>query len=76
MRDSTIRWALRWRSKNDTEYIIFENCLPKFFLTRKAARHYANEKYGYIKTRKDLRQEPHWWRFPRAIKVRIKIEQL
>lgn len=75
-----VRWSLKWYSRNYrdgiTEYIIFENCLPKFFLTRETARQYANEKYRYIKTRKDLKEEPHGWRFPKAIKIRITIEEL
>lgn len=77
---SLVRWALKWHSKNKAdginEHIIFDNCLPKFFLRRKVARMYANEKYGYIKTRKDLREEPHGWRFPRTIKVRITLEEI
>ena len=28
-----------------------------------------------IKLRKDLREEPHGWRFPKAIKVLIKIKE-
>ena len=77
---SLVRWAIKWHSKNKldgiTEHFIFAKCVPKFFLRRKIARRYANEKYGYIKTRKDLREEPHGWRFPRAVKVRITIEEI
>ena len=76
MKNSVVRWALKWCSKNNADYIIYDNCLPKFFLTRKEARKYANKKYGYIKTRIDLRQEPHNWRIPRAIKVKITIQEI
>ena len=74
-KESLVRWALKWRSKNKldgiTEHIIFDKCQLKFFSTRKDARDFANERYGYIKTRKDLREEPFGWRVPRAVKVRI-----
>ena len=74
------RWALRWHSKNRldgiSEHFMFDDCLPLFFRTRNLARIYCNCRFGYIKHRKDLRTEPHGWRVPRAIKVRITIEEL
>lgn len=69
-------WAAQWHSKNsldgDTRHIINENCLPKLFRTRQTCRNWIKEKYGYIKDRKDLRAEPHGWRLPVAIKVKVK----
>lgn len=66
-------WGLEWYSKNTlngiTRHLIFDACLPKLFITRQEARHFAKEKYGYIKVRKDLRNEPHGWRVPRPVKV-------
>ena len=70
-----IRWGLMWYSKDSlygiTRHLIFENCLPVLFTTRKEARAFNQEKYGYIKLRKDLRTEPHGWRLPREIRVKI-----
>ena len=69
-------WAGKWRSNNfldgKREHILYENCLPRLFKTRREARAYISEKYGYIATRKDLRTEPHGWRVPVAVRVVIK----
>jgi hypothetical protein len=45
------------------------------FRTRQKAREYINEKYGYIRTRPDLRVEPHGWRIPTAIKVDVVVKE-
>jgi hypothetical protein len=69
-------WAGQWRSKNSLdgkiEHVLYENCLPVLFRTRKDARDYIQTKYGYIKTRTDLREEPFGWRMPKVVKVEIK----
>jgi len=66
-------WVGQWYSHNRldgvTKHILYDNCLPVLFRTRRECREYIKEKYGYIKDRKDLREEPHGWRLPRAIKV-------
>jgi hypothetical protein len=70
-------WGLLWYSRcaldGERSYIIRQRTasLPALFTTRREARDYANEHYGYIKQRIDLRQEPHGWRFPRPIRLRI-----
>jgi len=68
-------WAGEWYSRNRLDgtrtHLLYDNCLPCLFKTRKLCREYIQEKYGYIKDRKDLRDEPHGWRLPRPIKVRI-----
>ena len=68
-------WAGEWRSRNmldgETRHIIYEDCLPKLFRTRRKCREYIQGRYGYIALRPDLRKEPHGWRVPRAIKVRV-----
>ena len=73
------RWALEWKSKTrlegEKQWIMWSNCFPLLFLTRRDARKYANEKHGYIKTRKDLRNEPHGWRFPKAVRVSVSIKK-
>lgn len=71
-------WGLMWNQKNKlegrTNFIIRDkNCLPRLFRSRKEARDFANEEFEYIKTRKDLRSEPHGWRMPRPVKVKISI---
>ncbi len=68
-------WAGEWRSKchldGERRHIIYNNLLPALFRTRRECREFLLEKYGYIKTRKDLMAEPHGWRMPQAIKVEI-----
>ncbi len=44
------------------------------FRTRAECRAWIDEHYGYIRTRADLRAEPHGWRMPRAVKVRVVLE--
>lgn len=67
---SVVRWGALWRSR-DGEHIIFENCIPALFTTRKQAREYIEQKYGYIRKREDLRIAPHWWRMPIAVRMTI-----
>ena len=67
------RWGLLWHAKNRLsgcrEHLMFENCELLMFTRRSDARAFAHQKYGYIKTRHDLRVEPHGWRMPRPIKI-------
>lgn len=63
-------WALQWNSRGST-HLLHEKCLPLLFRTRKAARAFADERYGYIKTRADLRAPPHEWRMPTPVVVTI-----
>ena len=73
-----LRWALLWRSRNRldgrTEHLVFRHCLPCLFRTRSDARFYAEERYGFIRKRPDLRAEPHGWRMPKAVRVKIALE--
>lgn len=68
-------WGVAWYSKNRldgvTQYIIHQDLVPKLFKTRKLAREWINNRFGYIRHRKDLRNEPHGWRLPRPIKLTI-----
>ena len=68
-------WAAQWHSKNkldgDRKHILNEDCLPVLFRTRQAAREWIKTKYGYIAERPDLQAEPHGWRMPKAVKVKI-----
>lgn len=74
---SIVRWAALWRSENrldgKTEYIICEHFSPVLFKTRKQALEFIDDRYGYIRERKDIREEPHGWKTPRAVKVKISI---
>ena len=68
-------WGLKWVNVNRLdgyhEHIVYENCLPALFRTRAEARKFADERYGYIRTRPDLQAEPHGWRVPRPIKLKV-----
>ncbi len=69
-------WAGEWHSRNklngDRRHILNNrNCLPALFRTRSKCRAYIKDAYGYIAERQDLRDEPHGWRMPQAIKVNI-----
>ena len=70
-------WAAEWYSRNRldgvTRNIINANYVPALFRTRRQCRQFIEEKYGYIKSRRDLRAEPHGWRMPTAIKVKVEI---
>ena len=72
------RWGLEWYSRNkvdgETRQVMFSNGTPLMFKTRRQAREYANERYGYIKTRQGLRRGPHGWRMPRAKRMTITME--
>ena len=73
------RWAAVWRSvpkRDPSVHFLFDGGLPALFLTRRKARIYIAHRYGYIRDRKDLRIEPHCWRVPMAVKVRVTLEEL
>jgi len=69
-------WGALWHSKckldGVTEHLMNENCLPVLFRTRQDARDWIESNFGYIKTRMDLRREPHGWRLPKAVQVTVK----
>ena len=73
MRQDLNKWGIEWYSQNNLDgvsrHLIFNNYVPVIFHTRKDARRYVNEIYGYIKTRPDLRKEPHGWRMPRVVRL-------
>ena len=75
MLKSAVRWTGVWRSRNALDgtstHVLYENCIPVLFCTRKEVRAYIQEKYGYIKTREDLRSEPHGWRIPIAVRAEV-----
>lgn len=72
-------WAAQWRSRSNLsgarEYLLNENCLPVMFLSRDAARAWIKDKFGYIAMHPDLRVEPHGWKMPRAVRVRVIVSE-
>ena len=79
MPESRQHWAAMWRSKTATEgkvrFLMYgEERLPVLFRTRREAREWIKEEYGYIATRRDLRDEPHGWRMPVPVRVRVTIQ--
>lgn len=75
------RWAVKWHSRNRldglTEHFVWTKGgnAPLLFRSRREARAHIREKWGYIATRADLRTEPHGWRLPRAVKVRVEVRE-
>lgn len=74
----TITWGAMWYSKNkisgETKHLLNDDRgIPALFPSRKEAREWINKRYGYIRFRKDLRREPHGWRFPRPVRVEVRI---
>jgi len=68
-------WAAEWHSKShldgEVRHIMFESGFPKLFRTRRECRDWIKLTHGYIKERQDLRDEPHGWRMPVAIRVEL-----
>src|SRR3990167_3626913 len=69
-------WGVVWRSRNrrdgvSTHLLRWRDGTPAIFRTRRGARDWIIAEYGYIRTRPDLRAEPHGWRLPIAVRVRI-----
>ena len=68
-------WAAIWRSANkmdgETRHIIHRGLLPAIFKTRKQTVDFIEKEYGYIRTRPDLKSEPHGWRIPKPVRVTI-----
>jgi len=73
--ESILRWAVQWRSRNrmdgESRHFIWENGKPLLFRTQREARERIKAEWGYIAHRPDLRAEPHGWRLPRAVRVRV-----
>jgi hypothetical protein len=72
-------WGILWRSDNkldgNTEHLIYSlACVPMIFKTRGLARKYINSYWGYLRTRPDLRREPHGWKIPIPVKVEVTVK--
>lgn len=75
-------WAAQWHSCNalggEVRHLIREtpgDLTPILFRTRREAREWIREQYGYIAKRADLRAEPHGWRTPKAVRVSIVVSE-
>ena len=70
-------WGVMWYSRNKrdgvSEHLICQECVPVLFATRRLARQWILRNYGYIKLRKDLKAEPHGWRMPVPVKVKVSV---
>jgi hypothetical protein len=83
-------WAIKWRSKNEIdgerEFLLgiyysvpkpeFMGCPKLLFRTRKAAREFIADKFGYIRKRPDLKAEPHGYKMPIPVKVSVEITEV
>ncbi len=73
-------WGLLWQQDNQLdghrEFLIGDADTPArrlLFSSRKAARAACEARYGYISQRADLRAEPHGWKMPKVVRVRIEL---
>lgn len=75
-----LKWAIKWRSDNALDgkrerLGCGHTGLPIIFRTRAEAQTFIRQTYGYIAKRPDLRREPHGWKMPKAVRVRIIVEE-
>jgi hypothetical protein len=75
-------WAVLWRTKNaldgERESFLCSPTLPqrvRLFETRREARAYIAANWSYLRERPDLRAEPHGWRMPIPVRVKVTICQ-
>ena len=68
-------WGLEWRSRARPASIMGHQGELLLFDTRAEARRWADEHYGDIQTRADLRREPHCWRMPWPVRVVVTVEK-
>ena len=75
-------WAVLFRQVNKVDgakcHLVHQpiSCVPFLYRTRKQAKLFIEQEFGYIRRRKDLQDEPHGWRMPIPIRVNITIIQL
>lgn len=75
-----IRWAVKWRSYNEfagkTEFFTSDGINYVLFRTKKEAAQHIKDGYGYIAKRKDLHVEPHGWKMPIPVKVKVTLTEV
>lgn len=65
-------WSIQHHHPSESHLhgrIMGQSGMPFLFRTRREAREFIKEHYGYIKTREDLRYLG--WRMPRPVKVTV-----
>jgi len=71
-------WAVEWHSKTRLDgtqiHLVWDGEIH-LYRTRRDARAFIEERYGYIRRRADLRVEPYGWQLPRAVRVVVKRER-
>lgn len=70
----TLRWGIT--SVSDRNVIMWRDCQPWLFRTRREAREARDQEYGYIRHRPDLRAAPHRWRLPDVVRVKVSIRRV
>ena len=74
------RWAVLWRSVrtvcSEERHFMFDGGGVVLRKSRREAREWIDKHYSYLRTRPDLRREPFGWRMPRAVKVKVTVEEL
>lgn len=46
------------------------------FRTKREAKAFIKDRFGYIAERSDLRREPHGWKMPQPVRVRISVTRV
>lgn len=73
-------WAVQFRSNNRIDGYRESLCGdwkdprqlgPMLFKTRREARQWRDERYGYIRNRPDLQAEPHGWKPARVVRIEV-----
>lgn len=73
-------WAVLWRSASRAtgrrEHLIWSPAGGPYalFRTRAECRRFIEQEWGYIRERADLRAEPHGWRMPIPVRVRVVVD--
>lgn len=87
IKSETTAWGLLWRQENEREgyrqhllgtfpiattaHPIFQGVRVAQFATRREAREHIKKHYGYIAKRPDLQREPHGWKMPVPVKIKV-----
>jgi hypothetical protein len=77
-------WAPKWEQNNFLDGHKAHLCLFDWrkptpfnllFKTRRECEAYIKGEWGYIARRNDLKREPHCWRVPKAVRVKVTIQE-
>jgi hypothetical protein len=74
-----VRWAILWQSSTNLMGIDAISCGTSqtnimIFHTRHEARKEIWIRFGYIKDRPDLKSEPHGWKMPKPVRIKLTVE--